>query len=73
MIKTKRHDFQFDLKIKGVSIKANILKISEDGKTVQKVEKTWYRAFFNSFGIKRKVSKFYRKVSSPKKSRSYMF
>ena len=34
MIKTKRHDFQFDLKIKGVSIKANILKISEDGKTV---------------------------------------
>jgi hypothetical protein len=31
---SKRHDFQFELKIKGVSIKANILKMSEDGKTV---------------------------------------
>jgi hypothetical protein len=38
MIETKRKRFkrkiEIFLKIKGVSVKANILKISEDGKTV---------------------------------------
>ncbi len=43
MIETKRKRFkrkiEIFLKIKGVSVKANILKISEDGKTVQNWQK----------------------------------